>query len=364
MKRLLPLFGLMLLGVFASAQCNKALEIYNPTGDAINLSGYSIARYSNGSTAAGDQKVVQLPDVELASQDVFVIVVDLTNTDDWNSQFDKPAWNGYNVIDTIYDAVTGEAVLDDEGNVLIGPQYLDGSALFGDEYNEEYDLQCKADLFACPDYDTNNTMYFNGNDAMVLMTGTALANDGSNLVDVIGVIGEDPDVSIGEPAWVDDEGGWLTRDKTLVRNFDIAGGRNEFSEVASIAGGTFTGQGWTKYGKNDFSFLGIHSSVCNTESTPSKFSCSLGPLATTGVNLVAFDVFPNPNGTGNLQIEAEESIQQVELYNVVGRRIMKTSYDGSSKNLNVDLTEVETGIYLVKVYFANNHFSIRKLIVE
>jgi predicted extracellular nuclease len=31
---------------------NKALEIYNPTSQAINLSGYFVSRYSNGSTSA------------------------------------------------------------------------------------------------------------------------------------------------------------------------------------------------------------------------------------------------------------------------------------------------------------------------
>jgi len=29
---------------------NKALEIYNPTNSPINLSGYFVSRYSNGST--------------------------------------------------------------------------------------------------------------------------------------------------------------------------------------------------------------------------------------------------------------------------------------------------------------------------
>ncbi len=378
MKRLLPLFGLMLMGIFVSAQCddlfiseyvegyanNKALEIYNPTESAINLSDYSLARFSNGNTVAGNEKVIQLPDFDLQAHDVYVIVVDLTDTDDWDTQFDKPAWNGFNVIDTIYDAVTGEPVLDDNGNVLIGPQYLDGSALFGDEYNEEYDLQCKADVFLCPVYDDNNTMYFNGNDAVVLMKGTQPAADGSNIVDVIGVIGEDPTVTIMQDAWVDADGGWLTKDKTLVRDYDVATGRNALNEVVSSVGGTFTGEGWIKHGKNDFSYLGIHNSVCNTESTPDKFSCSLGALSTTGVNLIAFDIFPNPNGIGSLQIEAEESIQKVEIFNVVGQRISIESFNGLSNSTNVNLTEVENGMYLVKVHFANNHFSLRKLIVE
>ena len=378
MKRLLPLFGFMILSIIVSAQCddlfiseyvegyanNKALEIYNPTGSAIQLSDYSLARFSNGSTVAGDNKVISLPDHSLAANDVFVIAVDLTDMSLWDSQFDKPVWNGFNVIDTIFDAVTGEAVLDDEGNVLIGPDYLDGSAIFGDEYNEEYDLQCKADAYLCPDYDTNNTMYFNGNDAMVLLKGSEVAADGSNLIDVIGVIGEDPTVALMQDAWVDADGGWLTKDKTLIRNFDVAGGRGDLSEVLAISGGTFTGEEWTKHSKNDFSYLGIHNSVCNADPVPDRFSCSLGPLATSAVNIISFDIFPNPNGVGNLQVEAEENIQKVEMYNVVGQNVFTQSYDGFSNNANIDLTKVESGMYLVKVSFSNKHFSLRKLIVE
>ena len=76
---------------------NKALEIYNPTSTAINLSGYSIARFSNGSTVAAPEtdrpaSIISLPDVMLEPYDVFVLVVDLTDTTDWDSQFDKPAF--------------------------------------------------------------------------------------------------------------------------------------------------------------------------------------------------------------------------------------------------------------------------------
>ncbi len=379
MKRLLPFFCFMFLAIISSGQCddlffseyvegyanNKALEIYNPTNEAIELSNYSIARFSNGSTSVGDNKVIGLPNHLLEPNDVFVIVVDLTDTSQWNSQFDKPAWNGFNVIDTIYDAVTGDVLLDSLGNAIIGPQYLDGSALFGDEYHEEYDLQCKADVFLCPDYDTNNTMYFNGNDAMALLKGEALEADGSNLLDVIGVIGEDPTVSIMQDAWVDADGGWLTKDKTLVRSYSVDNGRNAFSEVISTQGGTFVGEGWFKSYKNDFSYLGIHNSVCNTEDAPNKFSCSLGPiLSSTELSPIAFKVFPNPTSNGELQIEAEANISKVEIFNVIGERlIIDTSMNNSSlASINVD--QLQNGAYLVKVYFSNNHFSMKKLIVE
>lgn len=50
---------------------NKALEIYNPTGAAVDLSAYSVELYSNGSAAAGTK--VTLPGI-LAAGGTFVIV--------------------------------------------------------------------------------------------------------------------------------------------------------------------------------------------------------------------------------------------------------------------------------------------------
>lgn len=49
---------------------NKALEIYNGTGDPIDLSNYAIERYSNGGTTA---TVIPLDSVSLVPGDVFVI---------------------------------------------------------------------------------------------------------------------------------------------------------------------------------------------------------------------------------------------------------------------------------------------------
>ena len=378
MKKCLLFLLFSFVFTFANAQCddlfiseyvegyanNKALEIYNPTNAAINVGDYAIARFSNGSTAAGADKVISLPDAMIEPNDVFVIVVDLTDTDDWDSQFDKPAWNGYNLIDTIFDAVTGEVVLDDDGNVLIGPQYQDGSALFGDVYNEEYDLQCKADTYLCPDYGTNNAMYFNGNDAVALLFGSEVAADGSNLIDVIGVIGEDPEVTLMQDAWVDADGGWITKDKTLVRDYDVATGRNDFSEIISSVGGSFTGEGWIKHRKNDFSFLGIHNSVCNAEAAPDQFSCSLGPLSTSDINVVQFNLFPNPNGIGTVQIEAEEKITAIEIFDILGKRINSELRTDGSKAVSYELTDLNAGTYVLKVHFSDNKFSTQTLIVE
>lgn len=382
MKKTLLLICFVFTTGLLSAQCgdlfiseyvegygnNKAIEIYNPTGSAIELSDYSLARFSNGNTTAAPPTeqpayIVQLPQHSLASNDVFVIVLDKQNTDLWNSQFDKPAWNGFNLIDTIFDIVTMEPLTNDDGEVIFGPQYQDGSALFGTEYNERYDLQCKADAFLNPVYDINRTMYFNGNDAVALLKGTEVAVDGSNLIDVIGVIGEDPTETIMEDAWVNEDGFWLTKDRSLIRKPEVAGGRANLNDVVLSLGGTFVGEEWLSYPKNSFDFLGIHNSVCNTNETPDRYSCADGPLATFQINQIPFNMYPNPNASGSLRLEAAENIDHVEIFNLLGQRVLMQNGSASTQT-DINIAKLDHGMYLVNLYFADNHISIQKLVVE
>ena len=50
---------------------NKALEIYNPTANAVNMSGYSVKAYNNGGTSVSNS--IDLPNKMLAAGDVYVI---------------------------------------------------------------------------------------------------------------------------------------------------------------------------------------------------------------------------------------------------------------------------------------------------
>jgi len=99
---------------------NKAVEIYNPTNAVIDMSNYRLERYSNGATAAADNQKVDLSGT-LFPDSVLVYVLDKQDPD--GVDFEAPVWD---------------------------------------------ELAAAADVWLCPVYDENNTMYFNGNDALVL----------------------------------------------------------------------------------------------------------------------------------------------------------------------------------------------------
>ena len=141
-------------------------------------------------------------------------------------------------------------------------------------------------------------MYFNGNDAVVIISGTTVLGDGSNILDVIGVIGEDPGDS-----WIDGEGGWVTRDRSLTRQPDVTGGT---VQIAAL-GHSFIGEGWDVSFKNDFSELRSHDCECDPTFTGVRDL----------VNQVPVSLYPNPADEVAI-VESTEIIERVEIFNLMG----------------------------------------------
>ena len=124
-------------------------------------------RYSNGGATFNNSTRGVIENLS-----TYVIVID---KDPNGSGYDVPVWNGY----------WNE---DEELNT-------------DNVYDASEDLQSLVDTFMNPNYNEINTMYFNGNDAITLESGT-------EIIDIFGKIGEDPGV-----AWGDEEilGGQLTK---------------------------------------------------------------------------------------------------------------------------------------------------------
>jgi hypothetical protein len=159
---------------------NKALEIYNPTNNAINLNDYIVIRYSNGSTSASSASAVQLTGT-IPPNDVHVGVIEKINP--------------------------------------LGT---------GTEVPVDLALQLKADAFYCPDYSISNAWYWNGNDGVVLAKGNINNLGSATVIDVIGKIGQDPGLG-----WTNDSSALFTTsngaipwtwDHTLIRKYNILSG--------------------------------------------------------------------------------------------------------------------------------------------
>ena len=221
MKQTLLLSFALLVSVIGFSQCNelfiseyvhaggnsRALEIYNPSQNPIDLSQYQLVRYSNGENIPNKADFAPAGKM-LDTGDVWVVVSDKRD----------PNGTGY---DTMVDPA----------------------------------LQLYADTFICPSYGANKMMYFNGNDAVTLEKGNGV------YVDIIGKIGQDP----GE-AWTADAangytsaGGarWWTKRNTLIRKKAVDKGVT--SNPPLVFNPTVE---WDSLGSHTYNHLGYHNCNC------------------------------------------------------------------------------------------------------
>jgi hypothetical protein len=297
---------------------NKALELYNPTNEPVDLSDYRIDRYSNGNSSAGVKYKIPLAGI-MPPLSVYVIVLDQRDTNGTGQT--APVWE---------------------------------------------ELQAKADTFLCPVYDINRVMYFNGNDAMVLVND---ADGGAGFIwDVIGVIGEDP----GSPSEID--GGWnnVAPDYTVIANGSDAWTEdNSLIRKSDVVFGVFTPPG---AGEWDVSVQwdSIPAVLYNDDgivtggnwSSLGNHTCDCGDVidGISAVNpAVKFDIFPNPV-SNEMKINSEVAVADIDIYNINGKLIYSIS-GLMKKEVVLNSSEWEKGMYLVNLRFENN-IVISKRIVK
>lgn len=326
MKKSLLLIMAMAIGPFIFAQdCsdlfiseyvegsgnNKAIEIYNPTLEAIDLSSYQLVRYSNGGF---EPHAVGLAGT-IESHDTYVVVLD--KRDPNGTGFEEP---------------------------------VDSA------------LMMLADTFLCPVYEVNKMMYFNGNDAVTLEKASGL------VLDIVARVGS-PDPENG---WTDitdttitwNNGGnpeeytitdyivgplfWLswTKDNTLIRKAAVKHGVIENPDVFNVA------MEWDSLPKNTFENLGEH--VCD---------CAENGIADNAVN-INVTLFPNPVTANELNIDSEEIMTGIELINTYGQASSREKLQAGTKTYSLSLKSYKTGIYFVKITFKDNKTLIRKIVVE
>lgn len=336
MKKVLLSLGLLLSASISAQDCselfiseyvegwsnNKALEIYNPTDQAIDLSQYLIVRYSNGAGFAGSGSAVALTGT-ISAYDTYVVVLDKRDPNGTGQE--APIWDS---------------------------------------------LQARADGFYCPDYNISKAMYFNGNDAVSLEKGTLadVDNSSTQLIDLIGKIGEDPAVGTYK-GWTTEDpyvgvGVDITSDHSLVRKNTIKKGVttlptkfNALAEWDSLpaviamldANGdpVLDGNGNPRI-EGNWSTLGNH-------------DCDCEDLSTNVESAIKLSIFPNPSTNGEFNFSADNNIVSVEVYSAVGQKVFSKESKSGIQSITIG---DNPGVYLVNLEMANGVVTSRRVIVK
>ena len=332
MNKILPLFALLISSVSFSqlSECselfiseyvegwsnNKAIEIYNPTDAAIDLSAYMIIRYSNGSTSASSGNAVQLTGM-IESGDVHVGV--LEKLDENGEGQEAPIWDS---------------------------------------------LQVKADAFYCPEYNVSNAWYFNGNDAVVLAKGSVNDINNSMVVDIFGKIGEDPGVAWTSEFPYTGAGLEVTKDHSMIRKAYILEGENnpvisffdpllEYDSIPAVVeridenGDPVLGTSGNPILDGNWESLGSHS--CD---------CALGNIESFNESILS--IYPNPS-SGTFNLKNIENVRLIEVTDILGKSIL--SKENSLSNTDITIDE-KVGVYYLELTFSNGKKVIRKVVIK
>ncbi|NQU33036.1 MAG: lamin tail domain-containing protein [Bacteroidetes bacterium] len=233
MKKIFLLFSFVAAGFLLNAQSqliiseyvegwsnNKALELFNPTNTAVNLKDFRLIRYSNGEDvpAPQDKWTIRLPDYSLDPFKTIVIVIDQRNP--LGTGQDAPVW---------------------------------------------MQLQERANIFLCPEYEVSETMYFNGDDAIVIEKEVSAGV--FKIHDIFGRWGAPAPADalfVGsekrDGAWTNvspfftGEGVAITAEHTMVRKSNVSEGIktnptifNPLAEYDTLSANTFNHLGWHKF---------------------------------------------------------------------------------------------------------------------
>lgn len=293
---------------------NKAIEIYNPTLEPIDLAMYQLVRYSNGDF---DPNAVGLTGT-IGSKETFVVVLD--KREEGGTGYEQP---------------------------------VDSA------------LQEKADIFLCPVYEINKMMYFNGNDAVTLEKTTG------EVVDIFAVIG--PPMTSDDNGWGNlndttityNSGGnpteytitnyivgplfWLawTKDHTLIRKADVTYGVTTNPNPYFVVD-----QQWDSIPENTYDSLGFHYCDCTT------FGVDETRIP------VNINVFPNPVVNSNFTVESSESIKSVEMFDLQGRVIEKVEFNTTVFSGDFYVKENFKGVLFITVNMESGISKTRKILIK
>ena len=342
-------------GTTNSTGNERALEIYNPTNQTVNLNPYSVRRYSNGGTAIFQEEAVFRSNAAHAA----------VGTNTLNKQ-------------TTFVIACGQATLPDIVN--------------------------KANQF-CADYATTpgagnkvivggGPIYFSGDDAMALVRYPSVAGTGNGvIVDLIGVIGEQP--LLQSCATGGNWSGFNTADdlpgtppthvfvasanQSIIRRASVSKGVTTNPQPQNVAGscpptratgGYNIADEWMMYSTafngpggasnpagQSYARLGEHLDYAGPYG---NYQTTLGTLAKFDANI---SVYPNPaHDFATVEIK-DAKVGRVTLLNNLGQTISAEAKGTGQEKLQLNISALKPGLYFVQVLSADGQTKIYKELV-
>ena len=114
-------------------------------------------------------------------------------------------------------------------------------------------------------------------------------------------------------------------------------------EIANITGTTYVDENLAY--NTEYCYT-VTSMGASSESDPSEEACTKTLGESLAENTSYLNIFPNP-ATDNLSIKANEEITEVNIYNIIGVSVYNEQC--TNNNLNVNISEFNSGVYFVKV---------------
>jgi len=179
-------------------------------------------------------------------------------------------------------------------------------------------------------------MHMNGNDAMVLTKNGVI-------IDVIGRVGEDP----ASGAWTDDAasgftmGSWWTAQHTLIRKNTVLYGDDNGLDLFNPS------LEWDSLVVGSWNNLGTHTCDC------------IGTSAVNDVKEVSYVVYPNPANAGEvITINANSKIDNIEIINILGERVLTTTAT------KINTNHLSKGTYIILINLSDGRVIENKIIIE
>ncbi|MCC2546631.1 T9SS type A sorting domain-containing protein [Hymenobacter sp. BT175] len=312
-------------GVSNSTGNERAIEVFNPTTSTVNLNPYSLRRYSNGSTTVTEEERL-------------VRKNGAPNTLNSAAAF-------------VY--ANGEATL---------PALLNSANQLGALYQTPGPNTVR----------TGGIAYFNGNDAMALVryTGATAGTGTGVIIDIFGVIGQDPGTS-----WsATDASGTLvtSANQSLIRRPTVSSGvrvnpQPQGTPTNPNPAGYNISTEWESYstafpggvqnpGAQSYARLGEH----NDYNGPFGL---YGPLKTLEQFNAGISVYPNPaSGTATVEL-TDVKVSTITVINNLGQTIMAKPQGLSTEKVSLDVSNLKAGLYFVQFISADGQTKIYKELV-